>query len=280
MNIRTFCIALAACFAAATATAQTPSNTGGGQSSIGSASAQPTVLADGASSDYILGRDDVVDVGLLGRTDFGGRARVQADGTIQLPFVGKIPAAEKTSGQLSDAIRKALQAGGYFADPVVVVEVVGYASRYVTVLGAIGAPALVPINRPYRLSEIVAKVGGVKDTAADDIVIRSEKGEERRYSVRDLATGDITQDPFVSPGDKIFVPAAESYYIYGQVNQPGAYPFQNKPSVRVAIAKSGGLTASGSEKKVSVTRAGKKTKLKLDEPIQAGDVLVVGERLF
>ena len=280
MSIRTFCIALAACFAAATASAQTPSNAGASQTSSGSPSGQPLVLSDGASSDYILGRDDVVDVGLLGRNDFGGRARVQADGTIQLPFIGKVPAAEKTSGELSDTVRKALQAGGYFSDPVVVVEVVGYASRYVTVLGAIGSPGLVPINRPYRLSEIVAKSGGVRDTAADYIIIRSEKGVETRYNVRELVTGDIAQDPFVNSGDKIFVPTAESYYIYGQVNQPGAYALKDKPTVRIAIVIGGGLTASGSEKKVSVMRAGKKTKVKLDEQIQAGDVLLVGERLF
>lgn len=275
MRNRTVCIALLASITAATAQAQAPQGT-----PPPAAPAGAPLLAEGASSDYILGRDDVLDIGLLGRSDFGGRARVQADGTVQLPFVGKIPASDRTTAELSDAIRKALQAGGYFADPVVVVEVVNFASRYVTVLGDIGAPSLVPINRPYRLSEILAKVGGVKDTAADYIVVRSEKGEEKRYQVRDLSMGDLSQDPFVRAGDKIYVPAAETFYIYGQVGGPGAYPIQNNLTVRAAIAKSGGLTQSGSDKKITATRGGKKVKLKLDDPILPGDVLVVGERLF
>jgi polysaccharide biosynthesis/export protein len=276
MNMRIFSIALAVCIAAASAQAQTP--TTAPPSPVASSGA-PT-LSDGASSAYILGRDDVVDVSLLGRTDFGGRVRVQADGTIQLAFVGKIPAAERTSADLSDVIRKALQAGGYFADPVVVVEVVGYASRYVTVLGEIGAPSLVPINRPYRLSEILAKVGGVKGGAADYIIVRPEKGAEQRYLLRDLQAGDISQDPFVTAGDKIFAPAADLYYIYGQINSPGAFPLQNNPTVRMVIAKSGGLTQSGSDKKVTATRGGKQVKVKLTDQVLPGDVLFVGERLF
>lgn len=246
-----------------------------------SQSSPPTGIQDPtASSAYVLGRDDVIEVGLLGRTDFGGRTRVQADGTIQLPFIGKVPAADKTTSEVSEDIRKALQAGGFFADPVVTIEVVGYASRYVTVLGAVGTPGLVPINRPYRLSEILARVGGVREGAADYIVVRSDRGEERRLLVRDLATGDLSQDPYVSAGDKIYAPMAELYYISGQVKSPGAYPIQTGMTVRMALAKGGGLTESGSDKKIETNRDGKKVKLKLEDPVRAGDVIVIGERLF
>jgi polysaccharide biosynthesis/export protein len=237
-------------------------------------------VGESASSAYVLGRDDVVEVGLLGRGDFGGRARVQADGTIQLPFIGKVPAADRTTSELSDTVRKALQAGGYFSDPVVTVEVVGYASRYVVVLGSVGAPGLVPINRPYRLSEILARVGGVREGAADHLIVTSAEGQEQKFSIRELASSGGDKDPYVKAGDKIFSPAAETYYIYGQVNSPGNYAITSNMTVRMAIAKGGGLTESGSDKKVDATRGGKKVKVKLDDPIQPGDVLVVGERLF
>lgn len=232
------------------------------------------------SSAYVLGRDDSVEVGLLGRSDFGGRARVQADGTIQLNLIGKIQAADRTTAELADAVRKALQQGGYFSDPVVTVEVVGYASRYVTVLGAVGSPGLIPMNRPYRLSEILARVGGVRDGAADYLIVRSAKGEEKKFLVRDLATGDINQDPFVVAGDKIYAPAAEVFYIYGQVRSPGQYPLQTGMTIRMAIAKAGGLTESGSDKKIDANRGGKKTKVDVASDVQPGDVLVVGERMF
>lgn len=273
MSFRTVLAALAAAAFATFALAQTPA-----------APAQQTPsgppVTESASSAYVLGRDDVVEVGLLGRSDFGGRARVQADGTIQLPFIGKVPAADQTTAELSDAVRKALQAGGYFSDPVVTVEVVGYASRYVVVLGAVNAPGLVPINRPYRMSEILARVGGVRDGAADYLQVTSSDGKEQKLSIRELSSGGGDKDPFVRAGDKIYAPMAETYYIYGQINSPGSYAITSGMTVRMAVAKGGGLTESGSDKKIDATREGKKVKMKLDDPVQAGDVLVVGERLF
>ncbi|ODT87857.1 polysaccharide biosynthesis/export family protein [Phenylobacterium sp. SCN 70-31] len=272
MIIRTLSLSLAVAAVAGVA---------GAQEQTAPPSAPPAIAAaEPASSDYILGRDDAVQVGLLGRSDFGGRVRVQADGTIQLPFVGKIPAADKTTAEMADEIRNALKAGGYFADPVVTVEVVGYASRYVTVLGAVGSPGLIPMNRPYRLSELLARVGGVRESAAEHVIVRSETGEERRFLVRELATGGAAQDPYVAAGDKIYAPMAETFYIYGQINSPGVYPIQSGMTVRMALARGAGLTASGSDKKIEATRNGQKVKLQLSDQIQPGDVLVVGERLF
>jgi polysaccharide export outer membrane protein len=285
MSIRTFCVTLlAAGLVASAAAAQTPP---------ASAATQPATppaqtgvapggvgLAEAASSDYVLGRDDVVDVSLLGRGDFSGRARVQADGTIQLPFIGKIQAADRTTAELSDAVRKALQSGGFFSDPVVVVEVSGYASRYITVLGAVGSPGLIPMNRPYRMSEILARVGGVREGGADYINVISANGKEKRLVLTEIAGGGADKDPYVVAGDKIYAPLAPTYFIYGKINSPGEFPLKSNMTLRMAIAKGGGLQESGSDKKVEATRDGKKVKLKLDDPLQPGDVVVVGERLF
>ncbi len=232
------------------------------------------------SPDYVLGPDDVIDVEVLGRADFKTRARIGADGTIQLPLIGRISAADRTARAFSEEVRAALQSGGYFANPIVNVEVSSYASRYVTVLGAVAQPGLVPINRAYRLSEILARVGGVTANGAEYLVVRPVNGPEQRLVIRDLATGDASKDPFVSPGDKIFAPQAELFYISGQVNSPGTYPVAADMTFRLAIARAGGLNAAGSERRLQVTRNGTKVKVNLDDKIQPGDVVVIGERLF
>ncbi|MDB5424552.1 MAG: gelD [Phenylobacterium sp.] len=282
MRLANFCMAvmaLVAAGAAGAASAQAqPAPAPAGPSAPGTPIIQGA--AEGTSGAYILGRDDVVEVSLLGRGDYGGRARVQADGTIQLPLIGKIVATETSTSELADKIRKALQSGGYYADPIVSVEVASYASRYVTVLGAVGSVGLIPINRPYRLSEILAKVGGVNANAADYLIVRPEHGEQKRYTIRDLATGDSSKDPYVAAGDKIYAPVADIFYITGQVNGPGAFTLVSDMTVRMAIAKGGGLTESGNDKNVEVTRGGKKMKLRPDDQLQAGDVLLVKERLF
>jgi polysaccharide export outer membrane protein len=252
----------------------------GAAAQIATPPASGATAGDATSEAYVLGRDDVLEVNLLGRSDFSGRSRVQADGTIQLPLIGKVVAADKTTAELGQAIRGALQAGGFFADPIVNIEVVSYASRYITVLGNVVTPGLVPINRPYRLSEIMARVGGLRENAADYIVVRPRDGPEKRYVVADIATGDSKQDPYVTPGDKIYSPQADTFYIYGSVNMPGAYALKTDMTVRQAIARGGGLTEAGSDKRVEITRQGKPVKVDLTSNLMAGDVLHVGERLF
>jgi polysaccharide export outer membrane protein len=245
-----------------------------------SASSAPLVVGESTSGAYVLGRDDVIRVSLLGRNDFGGSVRVQADGSIQLPLVGKVQVSEHTTAEVAEMVRKALQSGGFYADPIVNIEVVSYASRYVTVLGAVGSPGLVPINRPYRLSEILARVGGVREGAADYLVVRPEKGPEKRYLVEKLASGSSDEDPMVSPGDKIFSPQAEVFYITGQVKSPGTYPIKTDLTIAQAIARGGGLTDSGTDKHVKVTRGGKVVKLDPNAKVMPGDVLDIAERLF
>lgn len=233
-----------------------------------------------ASADYLLGPEDVIDVEVLGRADFKIRARIGADGTIQLPLIGRVNAGERTTRTLEAEIARALRNGGFFANPIVNVEVSSFASRYVTVLGAVGSPGLLPVNRSYRLSEVLARVGGVRENGADYVILRRQNEPEQRLSIKALATGDLNQDPIVQPGDKIFSPVAELFYISGQVTTPGAYPLASDLTVRMAIARSGGLTPSGSDRRVTVTRNGAKVKLDLGDKIQPGDVIVVGERLF
>jgi polysaccharide export outer membrane protein len=243
--------------------------------------AAPVAAPPVADENYIIGPGDVVDVTLLERTDFNTRAKVGTDGMIQLPYIGAIAAADRTAQTLRDQIKATLIKGGYFSNPNLSVQVASFASRYVTVLGAVGAPGLVPIDRAYRLSEVLARVGGVHENAADYVIVRPAKGETRKLSVKALAIGDLTQDPYVSPGDTIFSPIAELFYISGQIKSPGSYPMLSDMSVRMAIARAGGLTDMGSDKGVKITRDGKKlNKVDQDTKVAPGDIIVIGERLF
>jgi polysaccharide export outer membrane protein len=248
------------------------------------AAAPNTPQATAVDSSYLLGPGDVVEIGLVGRADFGSRARVSTDGTILLPMIGSIPAAQRTVLQLADDVRQALIKGGFYADPVVRTEVVGINSRYVTVLGSVGSPGLLPLDRNYHLSEILARVGGKSGNGADYIILTpASGGPSQKYSIPQLASGAPDKDPLVHTGDKIFIPSAENevFYISGQVNSPGAFPVSEGLTVRMAIAKGGGVNENGSEKKVKIVRDGKPLKgIKLEDPIKVGDIVTIGEKLF
>jgi polysaccharide export outer membrane protein len=232
------------------------------------------------AQDYVLGAGDVIEVSVLGREDFRTRTRIRPDGTILLPFLGEVPAANRTTTDLGVSVQTALRAGGYYANPVVNVEIVSYASRYITVLGAVANPGLVPIDRAYRMSEIMARVGGARDGSADYVVLTNATGQERRLLIEAIATGTASEDPFVAPGDKVYVPKAEQFFIYGQVGSPGAYPIMSEPTLRKGVAAGGGVTATGSHRRIKVYRNRQQVRLGLGDPIRPGDVIVVGERLF
>jgi polysaccharide export outer membrane protein len=242
---------------------------------------QPPSLISGAPDQgYILGSEDVVQVDVLGRSDFSAKSKVGTDGKIQLPLLGSVDASNRTVLQLSDDIKRALQKGGYFTQPIVAVQVVSYASRYVTVLGAVGSPGLIPVDRPYRLSEILARVGGVRDTGTDHVVLRTKEGE-RNYAIKDLATGDTNLDPYVQPGDKIFAPNADLFYIKGQVKAPGGYGLSPHMTLVMALARGGGITDLGSDSHIKITRKNVEISPKnLNIEILPDDVIDVGEGWF
>jgi polysaccharide export outer membrane protein len=226
----------------------------------------------------------MIEVDLVGRTDFGSRVRVSADGTILLPLVGTIHAASKTVLDLASDVRQALIKGGFYADPIVRVEVLSITSRYVTVLGSVSAPGLLPLDRTYHLSEILAKVGGRAGNGVDFVLLtRAKGGPPERFTIAQLGAGTADEDPVVMNGDKIYIPGAESqvFYISGQVKTPGAFAVTDALTIRTAIAKGGGVTENGSENKIKLIRGGKLVaNVKLEDPVKVGDIITIGEKLF
>jgi len=222
-------------------------------------------------------------VTLVGGRDGDTRAAVGGDGEVVVPLLGEVKALGLTTAQLSTAIQDGLKKGGYYTNPVVHVVVVGVASRYVAVLGEVGAPGLVSLDRAYHLSDIVARVAAKSEGGIGTIVLTHANGESKKYTLEDIATGSSNGDPLLQGGDKIYVPsvAQEMIYISGQVKSPGGFPLTKNMTIRDAIARGGGLTEMGSEKKLKLFRKNVPVKdLKLDTPLQAGDILQIGERLF
>ena len=230
---------------------------------------------------YVLGAGDVIEVAVLGREDYRARVQVQVDGTVQLPLINDLPAANRTILQFRNDVRAALIGGGYFTSPAVSVAVASYASRYVTVLGEVGVPGLVPIDRSYRVSEILARVGGHRPSAADVLTLARADGSSVELDITKLATGAGDADPIVNPGDRIFIAPAAQFYIYGQVNGPGSYRLDRKMTFRMALARGGGLTAQGSERRTKIIRDGVEIKkIDLNDLVMPGDTIVIGERFF
>jgi polysaccharide export outer membrane protein len=83
----------------------------------------------------------------------------------------------------------------------------------------------------------------------------------------------------------VFVDRAPQYYIYGQVQRPGMYGVDRGLTVAQALAKGGGLTLRGTDRGIRLQRRqtdGRVSvqEVRLDEPIQGDDLLIVRESVF
>ena len=230
---------------------------------------------------YVLGPDDSVQVIVYGQSEFNVTTRVKADGSIVMPLIGIVNARGETNITLAKSITDKLVASGYLKQPLVNIEVGSYVSRSVNIAGAVGAPGIVPLDRPYHALEALLKVGWVRGDGANFVYLRRPGQPERKLEVEQLVRGDANADPLLVPGDTLFVPPAETFFIYGQINGPGMKGILPGMTIRQAIALSGGVSASGKADKVGLVRGNSK-EIDADPSmkVQNGDVIIIKDRLF
>lgn len=243
---------------------------------VGSAAAQ-----NNDYKGYVLGPDDTVQVIVYGQSEFNVTTRIKADGSIVMPLIGIVNAGGQTNITLAKEVTDKLVASGFLKQPLVNIEVGAYVSRAVNIAGNVGTPGIVPLDRPYHALEALLKAGWVRGDGANFVYLRRQGQPERRLDVEQLVRGDANADPLLVPGDTLFVPPAETFFIYGQINAPGMKGILPGMTIRQAIALSGGVSPSGKADKVGLVRgAGKEIDADPSMKVQSGDVIIIKERLF
>ncbi len=251
--------------------------------SLAIAIAMPCALAQPAAAQatwdgYRLGAEDQIEVSIYGQGGSVTKTRIKSDGSITLPLVGRVEASNRTTQALASAIQEQLRRGGYVNDPIVNVEIAEYASRTVTVLGEFAKPGVVPLDRPTQLSELAARAGGLREGGSDIVELRRD-GKVTTYSLTQIARGQ-QPDVTMQPGDAVYAIPAPQYYVYGQIGNAGAFAIAPGMTIRQALARAGGPTLSGSERKVTLYRGGRELEAELAAPVLPDDVLFVRERIF
>lgn len=256
-----------------------------------SASAAP---ADSAAppqtqpTDYRIGPSDLLDIKVYRAPDLQTTARVSERGTIVMPQLGEVAVAGLTPSQTADRIAASLKASGVLLQPSVNVLVTEYRSKTVAVLGAVSRPGEIPLDRPgLTIADVLARAGANFTSDAMMVsVTRTENGKPAReeFRIADLISGG--RDRPVQPGEQIFMQAAPTFFISGQVKQAGAFPVSPGLTVGQAIALGGGLTPRGTLSRISVTRKDasgapvKVNSVKQGTPVLPGDLISVGTRWF
>lgn len=244
------------------------------------APARAPVAAAAPTPAYVLGPNDGLAVIVYGQSEFNVSTRVKPDGSIVMPLIGKVQAQGKTVITLADEITRRLVQGNFLKDPIVNIEITEHASNYVRVIGKVGAPGLVPLNKSNRLLDVLLLSGWVQDAGNDLVTIRRANGEELKVNTEDLALGKVAEVT-VGNGDTIFVPEAEVVYLTGAAARPGTYPLKRDMTVNELMAMAGGVGPTGSSGKFGLKRGdAKEVDVQGTDKLEAGDVIRVRERLF
>ena len=161
-----------------------------------------------AADTYVLGPGDVIAVStVVGNTPQINTAPVGPDGFITIPMIGGVQAAGKTRSQLALEIASKLKGEKIYVDPNVTVNVVDYNSRVVYITGTgISKPGPYPLLTTLKVSELIAKAGGLRDFAKSrDILI--VRGKTRfKYNDDEVSKGkNLDQDIQLQPGDHVNV---------------------------------------------------------------------------
>jgi polysaccharide biosynthesis/export protein len=236
-----------------------------------------------------LGPGDSVSIQVYGQPDMATTVYVSDDGTIPVPLAGPVQIAGLSPSEASKRIEKALKDGMFLVDPHVTLTVTVSRSQRVSVLGQVGKPGLYPIESNTTIFDLLAMAGGALDTSSEEIfLLRTDaSGTLQRYPINlkglDSSKNAIP-DQALRGGDSILVPKAEQFYIYGEVTSPNKYRVEPDMTVIQAIARAGGVTPRGSERRVDIKRLvdGKyvNVKAKLNDTVKADDVIHVKESIF
>jgi polysaccharide export outer membrane protein len=237
----------------------------------------------------VLGAGDAVSIQIFGEPE-ATQAYVGDDGTLNVPYVGKVPVAGISPVDAASRVAKALKDRGFFVDPHVTVLVTQPRSQLVSVVGEVQSPGRYPITPRTTLVDLLAQAGGAKETAADiGYVVRTEEsGQITRNPVNLNVVREVQDAPSswaLLGGDSLIVPRAELFSIEGEVTTPGRYRVETGMTVMQAIARAGGITERGSERRVQLKRTDKPGQVQTLHPkpgdlVKAGDIIVVKESIF
>jgi polysaccharide biosynthesis/export protein len=219
----------------------------------------------------------------------GGKAatysiQLQEDYTLDVPVLGRIDASGKRipelQRQISERLEKAL------ALQHVSFTLSAPAQFNVFIYGNVQKPGFVVLTPMHRLIDAIAASGGFKSNGSYRSIKLERDGVTSEYDIsRFYGRADLSSNPYLKPGDTIFVPDAEiATTVTGLVQFPGVYELVPGETLATLLNLAGGTLPGARTDHVEIRRindSGALTRLSVsledgsETSIHPGDQVVV-----
>jgi polysaccharide export outer membrane protein len=245
--------------------------------------------------------DDVLTVEVYGIRDYAVEQRVAEDGSILLPFLGKVAVADRTTEDVELQLEERLARAGIVRNPQVTVRAVSQPWVIVTVSGDVAKPGTFPAYGKLTVIDYLSQAGGLNQNVPAGPTTNSPASSVVtliRPSLSAPATIDLGSEPKNSPyakiplfpGDEIRVAKLGVVYAVGAFKSEGAYPLKTSAPTTVlqlvALAGGTGFQADKRDARIVRTRNSAQYVLDIDVgsilkgsaadvPLQADDIVFV-----
>lgn len=238
------------------------------------------------NAEYRLGPGDIVKISIYDHPDLSTELQLNDKGAVSFPLLGDIKLLGLQYTEAEALIAGNLKKGGFVNNPNVSVMISQYRSQRIAVIGEVNRAGRYALEGATGLVDLIAIAGGLNSNAGDTIVVL--RGSDRiEYSLsQSMKSSDETKrNMAVANGDVIYVPRAQQFYIYGEVNRPGAFRMEPKMTVMQGLALAGGFNPRASQRNLEIHRVdqfGAMTTIeaKLTDFLQENDTIFVQESLF
>jgi polysaccharide biosynthesis/export protein len=257
---------------------------------------------------YLLGPNDQISLAVEQlQEDFTDKTfRIDQNGDLSIPLIGRIHAGGLTQAELEDEVK--LRFGAILKEPDIVVNVTEYSSQPVSILGAVNMPGIRQLQGGKTLFEVLSLAGGLRADAGTTVKITrdlkwgaiqvsgaavSSNGQFSIAVVRVKAVMEASDENIViRPGDTIFVPKADVVYAVGSFPTPGGFPIGENQTLSVlqVVALAQGMVRTAASDRAKILRivpgTGNRSEIPInlklliagkapDVPLQPDDILFI-----
>jgi len=251
-----------------------------------------------ATQDYRINPGDTLEISVYGEEDLAKTLRVNADGLVSFPLVGRFEVGGLTTFDVEDKL-VLLLSDGYIVDPQVTVSISHYSKIYVA--GQVNTPGGYELRGPLTVLEAVTLAGGLTEMAfpINSKVLRTKEDNSKEIIKVDLKRilekDDQKENILLKPNDIIIVGEQGQIFVTGEVNEPGSFDFKKPYTVLQAISLAGGLTKIAAPNRTTILRSvdsqnqslevrvgdiTRKKQMANDVELLPNDIVIVPESIF